>query len=165
MIYLKRANSEGVCWCSCEDALVSPPGLGQEACPWCGCGWLFACILCRKSFTFARAVEVDLTPDAICALDRLHFEDVTLTSNFHVAVQELKRRQRLTAVDDLARYNLQVGEEYVYLDGCVLPAVPGVVEIEGLRRRHLIEPPQVTYRTQPNRIGKVLSRAYWEGRA
>jgi hypothetical protein len=53
-VYLCKDNDDLISHCTCREALVAPPG--QADCPWCGCGWLFSCLSCRKAFTFARAV-------------------------------------------------------------------------------------------------------------
>jgi hypothetical protein len=57
LIYLQKDNDDLVSHCRCREAFISYPP--QMDCPWCGCGWLFSCIKCRKAFTFARAVEVN----------------------------------------------------------------------------------------------------------
>src|SRR4026209_457862 len=59
IIYLKRANKDLIAHCKCNDGRITYPP--QMDCPWCGCGWLFTCITCRKAFTFAVAVELEAT--------------------------------------------------------------------------------------------------------
>src|SRR6266496_4072320 len=73
MIYLRKANDQLICYCKCDkaEALISDPG--QLDCPWCGCGWLFTCIKCRKAFTFAEAVEVDLSLEELAEMDIVGF--------------------------------------------------------------------------------------------
>jgi len=56
-LYLAKANNNLISHCACPDALVTFPP--QIDCPWCGCGWLFTCIECRKAFVFERAIESD----------------------------------------------------------------------------------------------------------
>jgi hypothetical protein len=56
-IYLKKANDELVSHCRCAEALITFPP--QMDCPWCGCGWLFTCIECRRAFAFAEGIVVD----------------------------------------------------------------------------------------------------------
>src|SRR5438046_1427339 len=71
MIYLRKANSDLIVHCKCGSGYISAPG--QMDCPWCGCGWLFTCIDCRKAFTFAEAVEVDFTLEEMAQRDRTPF--------------------------------------------------------------------------------------------
>src|SRR5205809_7865690 len=66
-VYLAKDNAELVCHCKCPQALMTFPP--QMDCPWCGCGWLFTCIECRKAFTFARGVLVDLTWEELARRD------------------------------------------------------------------------------------------------
>jgi hypothetical protein len=58
-LYLQKANDDFVSHCRCHrgDALISSPA--QMDCPWCGCGWLFTCGVCRKAFAFAEGVEIN----------------------------------------------------------------------------------------------------------
>ena len=46
IVYLKKASNELISHCGCEESRISYPA--QMDCPWCGCGWLFSCITCRK---------------------------------------------------------------------------------------------------------------------
>src|SRR5262245_31898380 len=66
-LWLVKANNNFISWCRCDDA---PIAWGQQLdCPWCGCGWLFSCLKCRKSFTFARAVLMKETIQELAARD------------------------------------------------------------------------------------------------
>ena len=67
IIYLVKANDDLVSHCQCEQGIIAEPG--QVGCPWCGCGWLFSCIKCRKAFTFATAVEIDKTWEELARED------------------------------------------------------------------------------------------------
>src|SRR5438045_9747402 len=71
MIYLRKANSDLIDHCKCGGGYISSPG--QMDCPWCGCGWLFTCVDCRKAFTFAEAVEVDFTLEEMARRNRKHW--------------------------------------------------------------------------------------------
>ena len=53
--YIAKANNDVLSHCQCADTLAAGPA--QLDCPWCGCGWLFSCIKCRKAFTFGRVVS------------------------------------------------------------------------------------------------------------
>jgi hypothetical protein len=55
IVCLKKANGDLVSFCRWGDVHITYPP--QLSCPWCGCVWLFACIACRKAFTFAQGVE------------------------------------------------------------------------------------------------------------
>jgi len=167
VLYLTRASAEGVCFCSCPEALAVPPGVGQMACPWCGCGWLFSCVLCRKAFTFARVIETDLTPLMLIDLDRLGYNRSRLAGPPNPALwaldQEIDRRRRDVFESNHLRH-LVVGEEYVYLDGLVLPACPGPnVEIHavGIYGNHHRELPQAVHRASPEAMRRALDRPYW----
>ena len=65
-----KANDEVLSFCACQQPLVALPG--QLDCPWCGCGWLASCIECRKAFTFAKVVDVDLTYEQIVRRDAIN---------------------------------------------------------------------------------------------
>jgi len=168
MIYLTRASAEGVCFCSCAEALVVPPGVDQAECPWCGCGWLFDCILCRKPFTFAKALETDLTPQMVIDLDRLEVDRVYERPKTRDlagrAIEHLVAQRARDVFESNHLRHLVVGEEYVYLDGLVLPAHPGRhVEIHavGMYGTHHGELPHAVHRASPEAMRKALDRAYW----
>lgn len=68
-LYLAKADDRLVSHCACkpgEALITSPP---QLDCPWCGCGWLFTCIGCRRAFTFARTVETDHSLAELAEMD------------------------------------------------------------------------------------------------
>src|SRR5687768_15525058 len=67
IIYLKKATAELVSNCKCDDGRITYPP--QQGCPWCGCGWLFTCISCRKAFTFATPVELETTWEELAIAD------------------------------------------------------------------------------------------------
>lgn len=155
-VYLERANSNGICRCTCERSLVSSPV--QMDCPWCGCGWLFTCMTCQKAYTFARGVEVD-TP-----LEDLARRDLT------------RRRGRDPSDDDVAEWvewmalmleDVVPGVTYVYLDGFYLPADTTDLELEGVAAVHSLPTlPHVEALTDPRALSRTLAdRAYWLERA
>ena len=59
MIHLTRASNDGVADCRCKDSLMGVPD--QSETPWDGSGWQMACHRCGKSFTFGKAISVNMT--------------------------------------------------------------------------------------------------------
>ena len=162
MKYLERANTDLVCWCKCEEgkAISTPPGSGQADCPWCGCGWLFSCTHCRKSFTFARVVERDQSYEEFVTEDRERAgwgfdveKDIPLIGSI---------------ASDLARVmaTLKIGEEYVIIDGLVLPAKDPVAEVRGTVGLHLFltGTPQCLARDGTNAVPlrSLRDPRYWD---
>jgi hypothetical protein len=96
---------------------------GQADCPWCGCGWLFTCLRCRKAFTFARGIEVEETLEELALRDFGPDTDSDLLADWVADMRSL-----------LAK--VEVGERYVYLDGRVHPARLGSVEFSGWYASH-----------------------------
>src|SRR4051794_39312237 len=95
-------------------------------CPWCGCGWLFACVNCRKAFTFAEGV---LVPEP--------WEET--------ALRDLRGWKTQPSDEDVAGWvdamkellaDVRVGERYVCLDGLINPADATSVRFEGWHSRH-----------------------------
>ena len=124
-VYLERSNSKLICHCRCRQALVAAPT--QMDCPWCGCGWLFTCLNCRKTFSFARGVEVD---ESLEELGRMDLES---------------RRGTDMELDDLDRWvewmgvllkGVEPGKEYVYLDGYFIDVNTIPLRYDGWYSRH-----------------------------
>ena len=99
-IYLAKANDNLVSHCRCAEALITFPP--QMDCPWCGCGWLFTCIVCRKAFTFAKGVVVSEPWE-------------------ETAKRDLRNRGKEPTVDEVSEWvnamkellsDVRVGEEY-----------------------------------------------------
>jgi hypothetical protein len=165
-IYLVRTNSEGICWCSCPEAIVVPPGCGQAACPWCGCGWLFDCMLCHKAFTFAKAVKLDVPYSAIIQMDRNNRDEQRKDPRVHPMLRqknnpvEREREQRRLNVYDL---DLEVGKEYVYLDGRIFSTDTAKVSFTGIFAQHdKLELPQIVHRNDKEAMSAALgNRDYW----
>ena len=67
VVFLAKANDDLISHCKCAYTFIGAPA--QMDCPWCGCGWLFVCPKCRKAFTFARAVECNLTREQLAHND------------------------------------------------------------------------------------------------
>lgn len=154
MIYLQKVNDEMVSHCHCGDGRVASPG--QADCPWCGCGWLFSCIKCRKSFTFAIGVELDSTWEEIAR------EDVR---NYYSGRKEPDDEK----VEDLARSmkwfleDVQAGELYVYLDGQIISVHERDLRLEGMYASlQFDEVPQLTALNDNDVIDSVLANAeFW----
>lgn len=152
-IYLIKDNDDLVSHCQCQRAAVTFPP--QMDCPWCGCGWLFTCIDCRKAFSFAKAVEVDES-----------WEDL--------GRRDLKNRWKGSEVDEeelgdwvgamqemLA--DVEVGQRYVYLDGYFLPAELTDFEVEGWHSLHSFDlMPHVEALDDISVIDQILgNQEYW----
>ncbi|QDU27387.1 hypothetical protein ETAA8_24740 [Anatilimnocola aggregata] len=153
-LYLKRANDKLVCHCQCDEALITFPP--QMDCPWCGCGWLFCCAKCRKAFSFAVAVELNESWEA-------------------TALRDLQGRGPgfdAPTEDDVAAWveamqvmceELELGEEYVYLDGWFIPTTVEEISMEGMHSYHEINcVPQVEALTDKSVVEELLSNEeYW----
>lgn len=153
IIYLAKDNDDLCCHCLCEEARISFPP--QMDCPWCGCGWLFSCTACRKAFTFARAVEVDTKWDEL-------------------ALSDIKGRWSNTpSKDDIEAWigamqallaHIELGKQYVCLDGLFIPTDATEVSFEGWHSRHDLEfVPQVAALDDYFVMENVLcSVEYWQ---
>ena len=156
MVYLAKANDDLICHCRCATALVSWPP--QMDCPWCGCGWLFVCIECRKPFTFAVGIEVD---EPLAEIAR---RDLLRSWGEEPAAEDV--RKWVEAMRALLK-GVEVGKEYAYLDGWFLPTDAEAVSCEGWAARHtLAHPPQLDARNDPELLNSTLgNRDYWRDRA
>jgi hypothetical protein len=154
-VYLRKANDDLVSHCKCAraDALISSPS--QMDCPWCGCGWLFICSRCRKAFTFAEGVKVDESWEET--------GDRTIRALY-------RREPEAGEVEEWVGYmktllkGVKPGEQYVYLDGYVIPTTAAGVTIEGWHAHHDLDfVPQVLAMDDPGvRDDLLASRAYWQ---
>lgn len=127
-IYLLKDNDDLVSHCECERAYITFPP--QLDCPWCGCGWLFTCIDCRKAFTFARAVNVEES------LNELAIRD--LEGRWHKPPSDEDIEQWVAAMEQLLA-NVEVQEQYVCFDGLFLPTSLGAVRFQGWHASHDLE--------------------------
>ena len=152
IIYLKKANDDVVSHCSCGDGLISFPP--QISCPWCGCGWLFTCITCRKGFTFAEGVQIE------SAWEELAQEDIRNMWRSEATDDEV-RAWIATMKEILA--DVRIGDRYVILDGAVIPITATGVEFDGWHAHHKLESlPQVDALSNRSIIEKQLAnREYW----
>lgn len=153
IIYLTKKNDDLISHCRCEESLAGDPG--QLDCPWCGCGWLFSCTKCRKAFTFAAGVEIDKSWNEIAR------EDL-----FGYSKKEPSEKEVAEWIDFMKGMmaHVEVGRDYIYLDGYFIPTDEGPFEAEGWHSKHnFSEPPQVTAMDHPEIIGTILSkREYWD---
>ena len=160
MLYIAKASNEGVCFCECEDSLMSVPD--QLDCPWCGCGWLFCCTNCGKAFTFGKAVEVsfELHDEFILAdFDRRGFPEEMLTQEFAASMREM-------LLELLA--DVEEGVEYVYFDGILIPTdYDDRIAFGGLHSVHdLSELPHLAVRDDSDALRASLGTPdYWHSTA
>lgn len=163
-LFLAKANNDGICFCECEECLIAWPG--QLDCPWCGCGWLFTCMTCRKAFTFARVVEVDQT-----------LEELARVEHANSGLAGPPEAQWLESAAEFMHQMLTNVEEdatYVYFDGYIIPTYydqflqeegEDPLEISGMHRDHALERvPQVQMLDDPSIAeegGWLVDPAYW----
>jgi hypothetical protein len=152
-LYLKKASNELISHCTCDDAPITFPP--QMDCPWCGCGWLFCCANCRKSFTFAVAVELNESWEATARRDLGNRGKDFIPTADDIA-------DWIEAMQELCS-EIEVGEEYVYLDGWFIPRETDEITIEGMHSYHeLTCVPQVVALEDKAIIEEVLgNEAYW----
>lgn len=152
-IYLKKASDDLVSHCRCAEALITFPP--QLDCPWCGCGWLFTCIECRKAFTFADGIVVDESWEDTAQ------RDLRNRWNKEPSVQDIA--QWVDAMKELLA-DVRVGQQYVCLDGLIIPTSATSLRFTGWHSRHdLPFVPQVKALTDSSVLPSILaSRAYWQ---
>lgn len=153
IIYLKKANSDLIDFCDCDDGLIRSPG--QMECPWCGCGWLFTSITCRKAFTFAVAVELETGWQDLAKRDLQGF-GVKDPSKKDINDWITPMKQMLE--------NVKLGQIYAYIDGCVFQKNSTNIKFEGLYARHkFTQLPHTKALSKPLVEKQVLSNpTYWQ---
>ena len=152
-LWLVKDNNDLVCHCDCKSAMSGP--FPQADCPWCGCGWLFSCLTCHKSFTFARVAWIDMPIQMLAT--RMCWtpskrgpaqEEVSEAVEFmRWAVEDLREGDRVVVLD----YELlKVDEE-------------GPIEFDGVFAHHELEcVPQVRALKDPSYIERTIGRTqYW----
>lgn len=155
-IYLKKANDDVVSHCSCGDGRVTFPP--QQDCPWCGCGWLFTCITCRKAFTFAEGVELDTTWEDLAR------EDIRNSWRAEPAAEDVAAW--VAAMREILS-DVKAGRKYVILDGAVIQIHSLGAQFDGWHSHHDLESlPQVDALSDRSVIEKLLAnRDYWTASA
>jgi hypothetical protein len=153
-LYLVKDSNELISHCKCAAALIAAPG--QVSCPWCGCGWMFSCVECRKAFTFARAVETDVPWEALA------LRDLTRFSKKEPSDEEIDGW--VEAMREL-HADVELGARYVYLDGMYVPTDATSVSFTGWHTTHILDfVPQVAALADPGRIRSILMNPdYWVG--
>lgn len=156
ILYLKKANDDLVSWCTCGDGRIALPG--QLDCPWCGCGWLFSCLTCRKAFTFAEGVEIEADLRDLARQD--------LAKRWRTEADEEDLDAWVDAMQALLE-GVELGKRYVVLDWEVIPADASGVEFEGLHAAHQLPyVPQVQALEDASIREEVLENVdYWTSRA
>ena len=150
--FLVKANNDLISFCKCTDALVGAPN--QLSCPWCGCGWLWTCMNCRKAFTFARCTIID---DPWIELAK---RDLRFDSDKNLNDDDL---QDWVSIMQELLLEMHVDGEYVYLDGFAVPTdVPGI-RAKGIHTSHdLNYVPQMAVLKDPSILESVLRNPeYW----
>jgi hypothetical protein len=152
-IYLAKESNALVSHCQCDEALVSFPA--QLDCPWCGCGWLFSCVGCRKAFTFARGIQTDEPWESLARRD--------LRGRFKQDPDDLAVQRWTNTMRELLA-GVEVGESYVYFDGQILPTDAVGISLDGWYARHELDfLPQVVALEDRAVIGGLLTkRDYWD---
>lgn len=152
--YLAKDSAELVCHCNCDFAPVTFPP--QMDCPWCGCGWLFTCIECRKAFTFARGIQVNESWEELALRD--------LTNQWHNKPSREDISNWVAAMKELLA-DVKVGGKYVCLDGVIIPAQAAKIRFDGWHCHHdLAYVPQAAALKDRSIVEEVLSnREYWKG--
>jgi hypothetical protein len=153
-IYLRKANDQLVshCHCAAGAALIAEPG--QMDCPWCGCGWLFVCVCCRRAFTFAEGIEINESWEAT---------GQRAVRGFFGREPEGREVEEWIEFMQILLKDVERGEQYVYLDGYVIPVNAEGVSIEGWHSHHELDfVPQVAALSDQKVYDRLLcSEGYW----
>ncbi len=150
--FLFKANDDVISHCRC----VGAPAMstGQLDCPWCGCGWLIACSVCAKSFTYGviRETEVPVVELGRRELRRRGLENVS--------DQEIEDWAEAME-SEFARFDL--GQTVVYLDGHYWPLDARDIAFEGYFARHdLKRLPHAEALDRPEALMDLLAdKSYW----
>lgn len=154
-LWLVKSRDSVCCHCRCKRGLISGPD--QLDCPWCGCGWLFSCLKCRRAFTFARACTVTQTIEELARADWIGAWE-----------RDPTKKELADWTEALREFtsDLEEGSEYVYLDGVAVPVGIGPVEFVGICKRHRLDTvPHMDALSDPSVIERTLSNpSYWKKR-
>ena len=154
-IYLRKANDDFVSHCRCHrgDALIAAPS--QMDCPWCGCGWLFTCGVCRKAFTFAEGFELNESWEETA--------DRNVRAFFRREPEPEEIVEWIECMKILLK-GVECGEQYVYFDGYVIPVTADGITMEGWHSHHDLDfVPQLAASSDAEvRDALLCSREYWQ---
>jgi len=152
VVFLIKANDDLISHCKCEGIPIGAPA--QMDCPWCGCGWLFICPNCRRAFTFAWAVEVELGWEQLAHND--------LDGKYGNVPTDQDIAEWIEFMKILLKH-IEVGQQYVYIDGWVLPAHQKELRFDGWHSRHELEmAPQTAALTDSSLLDATLgNERYW----
>ena len=154
-LYLAKADEQPLSHCSCPAGQAFIAGPDQLDCPWCGCGWLFSCIRCRRAFTVARVVETRRSLAELAESDMLG------------AGREANRESLADWVEYMSEFltGIELGNEYVFLD-CVLVSTASKLPLR-FRGAHAVHDLSFIPQLSADRsiVERVLgSRKYWDER-
>jgi hypothetical protein len=152
ILYLAKDNDALCSHCECEKTLITAPG--QADCPWCGCGWLFTCIECRKAFTFARAVEWHGSWEDLARKDLEGFGRIPIDDSISEWVEFMK----------VFLADIKLHQQYVYFDGAIIPINESHIHLRGLHADHNLDfIPQVAALEDPTIVNDLLTNPdYWQ---
>ena len=156
IVYLKKASDDVISHCSCGDGRITFPA--QMDCPWCGCGWLFSCLTCRKAFTFAEGVELATTWEELAREDE--------NGRFHKEPSAEQIREWVEAMKEILD-GVMVGKRYAILDGTVFPADSKAIEFNGWHAHHRFDvlPQRKALHDRSVLEQTLASRHYWQENA
>lgn len=154
-LFLAKASDDLISHCKCPDTFIGAPA--QMDCPWCGCGWLFVCPQCRKVFTFARAEKCELTWEQLAHRD--------LDGKYGRQPTQEDVDEWIGFMQMLTR-GLQLGTDYVYIDGWIFPTTETPLIFDGMHARHeLAGVPQIAALSDRQSLAQTLgNRRYWDER-
>lgn len=148
---VRKANNDLISFCECEGAFGTT---GQLDCPWCGCGWMFACTNCNRAFTFGEVFETDITP---LELGR-KMEQTTTEPDDEVALSYVGWLEDEPSVR-------MPGETVVILDGSIHPIDARNITFDGWFARHRLEQlPQTVARNRDELLAILGDVRYWTDR-
>ena len=154
-VFLVKANNDLISHCKCQHTFVGAPG--QLDCPWCGCGWLFNCPTCRKAFAFARAEMCDLTWEQLAHND--------LDGKFGKQPSREDMDEWIGFMKLLTK-DIQLGKQYVYIDGWIFPIEETQLRFEGIHARHdlAVVPQAAAMSDREFLVQTIGDRSYWNER-
>jgi hypothetical protein len=154
-VFLAKANDNLISHCNCQETFIGAPA--QMQCPWCGCGWLFVCPKCRKAFTFARAEMCDLTWQQLAHRD--------LDGKYGKQPSQDEIDEWIGFMKMLTK-DIQLGNDYAYIDGWIFPTSETQLQFEGMHARHELDVvPQAAALSDRQSLEQTLgNRRYWDER-